>query len=269
MLRIYADKFIFVMNALSSLQKTLDQDPSRDQPRSVRLQPNDELGQMLRHLVEIFSELEMPVSKRDAKALLEMLEHGEERPASDVTTVISTLYSSISCEFEGRLVVAAGPSSANSYDPKEPLFGAKVVQNFGSVTYEIDEAAKCLVLDRSTASAFHSIRCLEAGIRALSRCLGIPDPKQASDRNWGALLKELKSVIDKKWPGSSTRMSGDGEFFDNAYVALAAIQNPWRNATMHLDQKYTPEEARHIFEVVKGFMMKIAVRLDEDGLPLA
>jgi len=35
------------------------------------------------------------------------------------------------------------------------------------------------------------------------------------------------------------------------------MQNPWRNATMHLDQKFTDEEARHIFEIVKGFMRKL------------
>jgi hypothetical protein len=64
-------------------------------------------------------------------------------------------------------------------------------------------------------------------------------------------------------------MSGDGEFFDNAFAALAAMQNPYRNSTMHLDQKYTSEEASHIFEVVGGFMKKLASRMDEDGLPLA
>ena len=47
------------------------------------------------------------------------------------------------------------------------------------------------------------------------------------------------------------------------------MQNPWRNGTMHLDQVYTPEDARHIFEVVGGFMRKLASRMDEDGLPLA
>jgi len=61
------------------------------------------------------------------------------------------------------------------------------------------------------------------------------------------MLGTLKIAFDLKWPGSSNRLSGDGEFFDNAYAALAAMQNPWRNATMHLDQKYTTEEATHIF----------------------
>jgi hypothetical protein len=61
----------------------------------------------------------------------------------------------------------------------------------------------------------------------------------------------------------------DGQFFEEAYAALAAIQNPYRNATMHLDQKYTPEEARHVFEMVGGFMRKVSSRMDENGMPLA
>ncbi|MGB8901471.1 MAG: hypothetical protein WCC90_20505 [Methylocella sp.] len=65
------------------------------------------------------------------------------------------------------------------------------------------------------------------------------------------------------------RSGGDAELFDNAYAALAGMQNPWRNSTMHLDQVYTPEDARHIFEIVGGFMRKLASRMDEDGLPLA
>ena len=34
---------------------------------------------------------------------------------------------------------------------------------------------------------------------------------------------------------------------------------------MHLDQIYTPEDARHVFDVIGGFMKKIAYRMDEDG----
>ena len=155
------------------------------------------------------------------------------------------------------------------FSPSSPLFGKEVDAKFPSVIDEIAEAGKCLALDRSTAGAFHAIRTLEVGIRALARCLNIPDPTRASDRNWGATLRAIKDDSDTRWPGSSTRMSGDGQFFDQAYAALAAMQNPWRNATMHLDQKYTLEEARSVFDVVKGFMMKLASRMDENGDPKA
>jgi hypothetical protein len=64
-------------------------------------------------------------------------------------------------------------------------------------------------------------------------------------------------------------MSGDGRFFEDVHGTLAAMQNPYRNSTMHLDQKYTVGEASEIFITVRGFMRKIAARMDEEGNPLA
>lgn len=156
------------------------------------------------------------------------------------------------------------------FDPTEPLFGPDVAAKFLSAAYEIEEAGKCLALDRSTASAFHSIRCLEAGIRALSRCLNIPDPIRGIDRSWGNILRSIKTEIDRRWPVNSIeRLTPDAKLFEKTHAALAAMMNPWRNETMHLEGKYTESEAQHIFEVVKGFMMVVASRCDEMGEPKA
>lgn len=145
-----------------------------------------------------------------------------------------------------------------------------VAKKLPSAEYDIQEAAKCFALSRSTASAFHSIRCLEAGIRAVARSLNIPDPIKGSDRSWGKTLGVIKTEIDKRWPASSAgRMSGDGQFFDEFYGSLSGMQNPYRNATMHLDHKYTEDEAEQILIVVKGIMRKVASRMDEQGEPKA
>ena len=82
------------------------------------------------------------------------------------------------------------------------------------------------------------------------------------------LLGKIKAAIDTKWPAGPIR-SGDAQFFEEAYAMLAAIQNPYRNATMHLDQRYDTSEAEHIKAMVNGFMRKLASRMDENGLPLA
>jgi hypothetical protein len=142
-------------------------------------------------------------------------------------------------------------------------------RQFPSAVYDIQESSLCLAMERSTASAFHSIRLLEAAICGLARCLGIPDPTKAAERNWGKILKTIKDEMDRRWPTTTDRMSGDGEFFEAAYAGLAAMQNPWRNATMHLAQKYTENEAANLYEVIRGFMGKIASRMNEDGEPKA
>ena len=63
------------------------------------------------------------------------------------------------------------------YEPPEPLFGLDFETKFTSGgVYELDEAAKCMALSRDTAAVFHLMRCMEIGIRAVARSLGIPDP---------------------------------------------------------------------------------------------
>lgn len=190
----------------------------------------------------------------------------------DLEHVRHLLRSVMEClEHEASVAVAIvlTPDNAFLYKAVIPIFGMDVSTKFPSIQYDASEAGKCLALGRSTAAAFHAIRCLEAGIKAISRCLGIPDPTKGADRNWGAMLLKIKHSVDDGWPSSTSRFSGDGATFEGLHAVLSALQNPYRNATMHFDQTYTENDAKHITEMVKGVMHKIASRMDEDGLPLA
>jgi hypothetical protein len=109
---------------------------------------------------------------------------------------------------------------------------------------------------------------MEIGLRATARCLGIPDPIKARERNWAVILEKIRTQIDAKWP-ASTRLRGDGVLFENIYTSLDAVKNSWRNSTMHVERTYTEEEAMHVFHAVKGFMSKVAERMDENGSPKA
>lgn len=75
--------------------------------------------------------------------------------------------------------------------------------------------------------------------------------------------------METKWPTAADKMAPDYKLFDGIYGALTAIQNPYRNETMHLDARYDEGEARHIQEMVRGLMQKIAARCDENGAPKA
>jgi hypothetical protein len=154
------------------------------------------------------------------------------------------------------------------YIQSAPLMGRAVSDKFSSLDYEISEIGKCLALGRSTASAFHSIRCLEGGIHAISRCLGIADPTKGAERSWHNILIYIRKKVDERWPASS-RMSGDGKFFDEIIGTFSGMQNPYRNSTAHLDKVYTEDDAKGLFIIVKGIMTMIASRMDEDGNPRA
>ena len=53
------------------------------------------------------------------------------------------------------------------------LFGDDVARAFPSSKGDIDEAGKCLALDRGTACVFHLMRILEIGLQLLAAKLGI------------------------------------------------------------------------------------------------
>lgn len=186
-----------------------------------------------------------------------------------ILALLNTISQVFQRESVGSVGLILGVRQLQLYEPEKPLFGEQVQEKFPTLIYEIEEAGKCLALDRSTAAAFHSIRCLEVGITAISRCLSIPDPSKGAERNWKSLLNKVKAEIDRRWSTPASRFSGDGAAFEALYAVLVAMQNPYRNATMHFDQQYTKDDSAHIFAMVGGVMRKIASRMDEQGQPLA
>jgi hypothetical protein len=170
-------------------------------------------------------------------------------------------------EARPRRFFMIAPEYQRFYEPKAPLFGLEVDIAFESISYDLKEAGKCLALERSTAAVYHLVRCLEAGLRALARYFSLPEPQKGYDQTWGIVLRDIKAEVDKRWPTRADRFTGDGKDFDSLYGTLAAIKSPYRDSTMHLQEKYTEEEARDTFHMVRGFMVKIAEKMDEKGVP--
>jgi len=157
----------------------------------------------------------------------------------------------------------------NLYSPTEPLFGKQVDKAFPSASFEIDEAGKCRALGRNTASVFHLMRLMEICIKAAAACLGVPPPTTGSDRNWGVILKKIKDAVDAKNSAKSWVNPTDKALFADIYASADAVRVAWRNATMHVENKYTAEEAEHIFSAVRALTKKLASRMDENGDPKA
>jgi hypothetical protein len=167
-------------------------------------------------------------------------------------------------------LLAFSVSEQEYFAPAEPLFRKEFEAKFISGAAELDEAAKCLALGRSTACVFHLMRLMECGLKATAACLGTPAPTSGGDRNWGNVLASVKGAIDEKsktktWANPTV----DRDFFSEAYVSLDAVRVAWRNTTMHVEKTYTDDQAKHVLLAVKGFMTKLASRLDENGQPQA
>lgn len=138
---------------------------------------------------------------------------------------------------------------------------------FPNGALEIEEAAKCVVFGRHTASVFHSMRALEVGIRALAVSLNIDDPIKPADKNWHKMLAAIRSKIDSLYPVSGRLKGTKGAELDSLYATLDAVRIPWRNATMHVENVYLPHEAVHILRCTGFFMTKLFDHCDEEGQP--
>jgi hypothetical protein len=255
--------------AIIILQQTIDLTDGRQrvpQLERMTVRSTRESFDMLTRFEAVIETLHVPVTKLTAFDLKTILHDGG-LTYIQCGELLLNLTQTLRRELQSVKVFSLGADRAAFYEPTEPLFGPDLDKNFPSITYEIDQAGKCYACDLTTASAFHSIRTMEAGIRAMARCLGIPDPTSGKNRNWSNISRSLEQKIEANWPKSTGRMSGDAKIFDKLYGAITAMQNPYRNETMHLDAKYTAPEALHIFELVKGLMQRIASRMDENGDP--
>jgi hypothetical protein len=111
---------------------------------------------------------------------------------------------------------------------------------------------------------------MEVGIHAVRACLNISPPANEWERNWGRTLSSIGQEMVTRSSSSPRRWNADDkEFFESAYASLDAVRVAWRNTTMHVQNKYTVDEAEHIFGAVRGFMKKLTARMDEAGQPLA
>lgn len=163
-----------------------------------------------------------------------------------------------------KLFVLDGTQSL-ALQPGNLLLGQDVADRYPSMVFEVEEAAKCLALGRSTASAFHSMRALEVAIKGLAAFLGVADPVIPAQKNWAIVLKEIKAAIDAKYPAKARMSGSEGAAIEALYASLDAMKNPWRNATMHTENVYQPHEASHILQCLNVFVVKLALICDENG----
>ncbi len=227
-----------------------------------------ELKEKLFEVQALCEEFELDAAEVSVQRFLSRLEGRYSPTYGDADAAIKDIASRMSDQLQGRMFLVLSLGDMKLYQPRSPIFGEQFESKFQSVgMFELDEAAKCLSLGRPTAAVFHLMRLLETGIQAVAKCLEIPDPLKPAERNWAIILKNIKEAIDSKWPNAAARMTDDAVLFAGLYASLDAVKNPWRNATMHVENKYTNDEAEHIMIAVKGFLMKLASRCDEDGNP--
>jgi hypothetical protein len=145
-------------------------------------------------------------------------------------------------------------------------FGKKVLDNFPAASYGVEEAAKCLALNRYTACVMHLMRVNEVGLKAYGTSLNVMAQITQAQANWGMVLRIAGDEIQRLNKSSDRTWTPEKRaFFEETHAYLHAVRVAWRNRSMHADQKYDLPRAERIFEAVKDWMRHLADHLDESG----
>lgn len=152
------------------------------------------------------------------------------------------------------------PKQYAYFAPERPLFGEEVNKKFSSTISEIEEAGKCLALSRATACAFHVMRAVEVGLKALTKKLNVQYGK-----SWEAALRNIREELNLRHKASPAIKGWKKvePFFNEAFDDLVAFKNAWRNPTMHCERRYREEEAQEVFDRAKTLMRRLATKLKE------
>lgn len=147
------------------------------------------------------------------------------------------------------------PAGDRDYYEK-PLLPKDAASAFPTADEELQLAGRCLVLDQPTATVYHAMRALEAGLNAFARQLEVPP----SDRStWGPIIDRIETAINNARQG---KLTSERRSLLDAYADAAThfrfLKDAWRNHAMHQRQNYDRDKAEDILRHVSQFLEQLA-----------
>jgi hypothetical protein len=170
--------------------------------------------------------------------------------AQAIVHLLSRLQDNLNAEYFFHLT----KSDVSFFMNKEP-FGSLVSVKFDNAREDIEEAAKCLALQRPTACIFHLMRVLELGVQALGKKMKIKiEPKE---QTWYQIILHVNKAIEALPSKMASEMKKKSSYAEAA-SHLQSVRLAWRNEVMHPKQTYTRQEAHDIFNTTRVFMISLA-----------
>jgi hypothetical protein len=201
------------------------------------------------------SRMTFPSVKAQANRILESVKNGDGPKA--VAISVRELKTRLKDELNEREFLYVPPVMVKFY--KDPmLFGKDVNDRFPMAIDDIEEAEKCLALGQGTACVLHTMRIIEVGLKALGNALNIPYAP-----SWESYLIQISANIAKKYKNKTAKWKRDEKFYRDLSGDLLIVKQAWRNPTMHVDRKYSVEEAEQIFTAAKSFMVRLAAHFSQ------
>lgn len=223
----------------------------------------DNMRRLVRNLVEVYGRDIAPLGFLASTATVARLRSANEKPGTtygEAWKILEDLRRRVVDELGGIRLFALDPAKARFY-VEHDLFGPDVAGAFPSASFDIEEAGRCLALDRPTAAVLHLMRALEVGLQALAARFKTP----YAHASWNTAIEKIQKEIGRieRLKRKPTNWQSDRQFYAEAGADFRLFKDAWRNYVMHIHETYVPEKAEIIFDGVCAFMQHLATRLRE------
>lgn len=148
----------------------------------------------------------------------------------------------------------------------EPLRDWKTVAMcFPGARDDIEEAGKCIALERYGGAVFHLMRITEAGALALGNLIAPGDYKP----QFSSVLKKIDTLVQKtKWQDWPEAAKPYKPLLVEALPRLYAVKDSWRDKVSHVDTHLVPtsatwnkEQALDIYNSTLSLMRRLSAQL--------
>lgn len=245
MLDFFADRYTAVWRKLSMVSTSIGLLAYQGVSADPIGRPDKETRKKLEELKQLFQDLEMSSSARNAEKLLKLWARRKENVSNlALKKGIDDLAEQVILEFENKTLLAISPSRAFYYNQEGTVLGKKVIQKFRALEKEAIEAGRCFALGRYTACAFHMMRIMEYIVHRFAEKVSVTvNPDEDS---WGQILDHIWDQKISKWPKSPTKRK-----YTACWRSIDGLRQR-RNEIMHHNENYTEEGASDLIGRVKS-----------------
>jgi hypothetical protein len=132
---------------------------------------------------------------------------------------------------------------------------------FPQVIPDIEEAGKCVALERGTACVFHLMRVAELGLRKLAELFSVTSVTKHTSvefAQWGQILEALTQKVAALRGAPKAQRDPQLTEYTELLLSLQGFKDAWRNQVAHVRVSYSPEQAYEILADVQRLMRRLA-----------
>jgi hypothetical protein len=254
MLKFNASAFVEAIETLSTMRAMAISELEREKPRwspdgVVR---EDVAKNYIRQFIGAAQDIGSVFALKAAQRLLDQIEGGTVR-WKDVPGHVASIHHILKDELSEGQAVIIQKHRVKYWRSPAPLFGQAVSDRFPAAIDDIEEAGNCLATENGTATIYHLMKVVECGLKGLGSEIGIPYAP-----SWESYIRQITTQLALPHPKKPKKVKQNLTFFKEVLGDLEAVKFSWRNPTMHVERKYSVDEAEEIFKAVHRFMERLA-----------